>query len=135
MANAYFAANPDVAAAYAQNSYGMTPEQFAQTHYQLYGASEQRAAPTTTTTTAVTTPSTTTTQQVTSSAKTSSPSLFGNSESVARNWEGGRNPIPLNDPIIKVANQILSQGLSGQWQGEGAGSAEANALYMADTLR
>jgi len=44
--NSYFAANPDVAAAYQQNSYGMTPEQFAATHYQNYGAAEQRAAPT-----------------------------------------------------------------------------------------
>lgn len=44
--NSYFQQNPDVAAAYAQNSYGMTPDQFAATHYQRYGAAEQRAAPT-----------------------------------------------------------------------------------------
>lgn len=43
---AYFNANPDVAAAYAQNSYGMTPDQFAQTHYDQYGSKEFRAAPT-----------------------------------------------------------------------------------------
>lgn len=43
----YFQANPDVAAAYAQNSYGMTPEQFASYHYNTYGQSEGRTAPTT----------------------------------------------------------------------------------------
>lgn len=42
----YFVNNPDVAAAYQQNSYGLTPEQFAQTHYEKYGQTEQRAAPT-----------------------------------------------------------------------------------------
>jgi hypothetical protein len=45
-APAYFAANPDVAAAYAEESYGLSPEQFAQTHYERYGADEQRASPT-----------------------------------------------------------------------------------------
>lgn len=45
-ASSYFAANPDVAAAFSQNSYGLTPDQFASTHYSLYGANEQRAAPT-----------------------------------------------------------------------------------------
>lgn len=44
--NPYFTANPDVAAAYLQNTYGLTPEQFAQTHYQNYGQNEGRAAPT-----------------------------------------------------------------------------------------
>jgi hypothetical protein len=44
-APAYFAANPDVAAAFEANNYGMSPEQFAQTHYEKYGAGEQRAAP------------------------------------------------------------------------------------------
>ena len=43
---AYFAANPDVAAEYAKNSQGMTPEQFAATHHQKFGITEQRAAPT-----------------------------------------------------------------------------------------
>jgi hypothetical protein len=46
-AAAYFQQNPDVAAAYQQNTYGLTPEQFAQTHYELYGQNEQRAAPST----------------------------------------------------------------------------------------
>lgn len=43
---AYFNANPDVAAAYAQNNYGLTPDQFAQAHYDQYGGKEYRAAPT-----------------------------------------------------------------------------------------
>jgi hypothetical protein len=43
--NQYFAQNPDVAAAYKENSYGMTPEAFAQTHYDKYGSTEQRVSP------------------------------------------------------------------------------------------
>jgi hypothetical protein len=42
---AYFQQNPDVAAAFQQNSYGLTPEQFAATHYQKYGVNDQRSAP------------------------------------------------------------------------------------------
>ncbi|UOF80803.1 hypothetical protein [Caudoviricetes sp.] len=38
------------------------------------------------------------------------------------------------DTIQSVADQILAQGTTGQWTGEGAGSAEKNALWMADTL-
>jgi hypothetical protein len=44
-AAAYFQQNPDVAAAYQQNTYGLTPEQFAQVHYERYGQAEQRAQP------------------------------------------------------------------------------------------
>jgi hypothetical protein len=44
-AAAYFQQNPDVAAAYQQNTYGLTPEQFAQVHYERYGQTEQRAQP------------------------------------------------------------------------------------------
>jgi hypothetical protein len=39
----YFEQNPDVAAAYQQNSYGLTPAQFAQTHFERFGQFEQRA--------------------------------------------------------------------------------------------
>jgi hypothetical protein len=42
---AYFVQNPDVAAAYKENTYGLTPQEFADTHYSLYGGQEQRAAP------------------------------------------------------------------------------------------
>ena len=42
-AQAYFSANPDVAASYAENAYGMTPQQFADFHYENYGRNEQRS--------------------------------------------------------------------------------------------
>jgi len=45
ISNAYLNANPDVAAAYAANSYGMSPEQYAQAHYTNYGAAEGRETP------------------------------------------------------------------------------------------
>ena len=45
VAPAYFQANPDVAAAYADNSYGMSAKEFSDYHYDNYGANEQRAAP------------------------------------------------------------------------------------------
>jgi len=38
----YFAANPDVAAAYAQSDKSQTPTQFAQNHYESYGKNEGR---------------------------------------------------------------------------------------------
>jgi len=42
---AYFQQNPDVAAAYAADSQGMTPEQYTLSHYNAYGVHEGRAAP------------------------------------------------------------------------------------------
>ena len=45
MAINYFTANPDVAEAYQSNSYGLSPQEFADAHYTLYGAEEARAAP------------------------------------------------------------------------------------------
>jgi len=56
---AYFAQNPDVAAAYKENTYGLTPQEFADTHFALYGQAEQRAAPTAAAVTPVTVPTTT----------------------------------------------------------------------------
>jgi hypothetical protein len=44
-ADKYFSANPDVAAAFQQNSYGLTGDQFAQVHFNKYGQYEDRAAP------------------------------------------------------------------------------------------
>ena len=41
-----FRSNPDVAAAYAQDSYGLTPDQFAEYHYNTYGQYQGRGAPT-----------------------------------------------------------------------------------------
>jgi len=43
-ASAYMAANKDVADAYAVDNYGLTPEQFAAEHYQIFGAKEGRQA-------------------------------------------------------------------------------------------
>jgi hypothetical protein len=43
--NAYFQANPDVAAAYAANSYGMSADAFADFHYNNYGKNEGRYSP------------------------------------------------------------------------------------------
>ena len=40
MAIDYFVQNPDVAAAYRANSYGLTPELFASFHYTNYGQAE-----------------------------------------------------------------------------------------------
>ena len=57
--NDYFKANPDVAAEYAKNPMGMTPSEYAQSHYTQFGKAENRAAPTTTTTTGGTTGTTT----------------------------------------------------------------------------
>ena len=47
MAISYFDANPDVARAYEENQYGMTPDAFANYHYSNFGGDEGRAAPTT----------------------------------------------------------------------------------------
>ena len=41
----YFSDNPDVAAAYQQDSYGLSAEDFAYTHYMKYGKYEQRNLP------------------------------------------------------------------------------------------
>jgi hypothetical protein len=41
----YFQDNPDVALSYTTNTYGLTPEQFAARHFELYGKKEQRVAP------------------------------------------------------------------------------------------
>lgn len=42
-ARQYFERNPDVMNAYATNSYGMTPDDFAYMHYQRFGQGEGRA--------------------------------------------------------------------------------------------
>lgn len=68
---AYFLANPDVALAYQKDNYGLTAQQFAETHFALYGQEEQRASPTASTViadavaAATTTPATTTTTATT----------------------------------------------------------------------
>ncbi len=44
--NLYFDYNPDVAGAYTMNSKGMTPQQFADDHYNNFGQAEGRSSPT-----------------------------------------------------------------------------------------
>ena len=44
-AQAYFDANPDVAAAYAKDNYGLTPDDFVKAHYEKYGKNEKRNDP------------------------------------------------------------------------------------------
>lgn len=41
-AQAYFAQNPDVASAFAQNNFGLDPDAFAKTHFERFGRNEQR---------------------------------------------------------------------------------------------
>ena len=43
--NAYFQANPDVAAAYKANSYGLSADEFANAHWNSSGRTEGRASP------------------------------------------------------------------------------------------
>ena len=42
---AYFTKYPDVAQAYLANNYGLTPEEFAATHYARFGQAEKRTSP------------------------------------------------------------------------------------------
>lgn len=56
----------------------------------------------------------------------------------ANNWYtdlyGGVGGHISKEDVAKVHKQILDQGLTGQWKGQGFGSAEANALDMAKSL-
>jgi hypothetical protein len=70
---AYFAQNPDVAAAYKENTYGLTPQEFADTHFALYGQAEQRAAPAAAAVPVVTTPTAVTPVATTPMAATPAP--------------------------------------------------------------
>ena len=44
-ANVYFQLNPDVAASYAQNTYGLSPDAYAQIHWERFGQFESRIGP------------------------------------------------------------------------------------------
>lgn len=44
-ANSYFLANPDVAAAFEDEAYGLSPQDFAEAHFLMHGQNEQRDAP------------------------------------------------------------------------------------------
>jgi len=104
----YFQANPDVAAAYAANSYGLTPEQFAEAHYTTFGAAEGRVAPV----------------QTTAQTQTATAPV--------EQLRGAEPPVTENRPSL--VDQILATSDSTKWQGEGKGSARANAEDMASIL-
>lgn len=126
--NDYFAQNPDVATAYAQNSYGMTPEQFATTHYQIYGANEQRAAPTDGVVS-----DTALKNWIDSNAGATTGQLY----TAALNQGIGLDQIQRVSGLSTqdlLASQILSTSDSSKWSGEGWGSAEKNAADMAKIL-
>ena len=121
--NTYFAANPDVAAAYAQNSYGMTPDEFAQYHYQNYGQNESRTAPSSAATTATTTTSAT----AAASPVADYTGSYGNQKNITISGSDVQN----------VYNQIMAQynaGTSKYYSGQGFGSPEANIMDMAKNL-
>jgi hypothetical protein len=149
-ANTYFQANPDVAAAYQANSYGLTPEQFASTHYNLYGQAEGRSA----------TPETVTTTSVAPTAPIN-PTVKLYQDTLGRtpsqeeidSWNFGstiepqeldsflgaaRNEAvdtkPTTGAVGNIAKQILAQGTTDKWSGQGFGSAEKNAYDMAVML-
>ena len=126
--NTYFNANPDVAAAYTGNTYGMTPQQFADFHYTTYGVNEGRASSTPTPVpTPVPTPAYT---PVDTSVDTPVPTPV---ETTTATF-GGQNYTLNNADVNNVYNQIVGQGTMGRWTGEGFGSADANARAMAQNL-
>ena len=138
--NPYFTANPDVAAAYLQNTYGLTPEQFAAYHYNTYGQYEGRAAPTAgdtgATTASSTTPSNTLryytgktypTDQVVNLAKqlatiadlqSFSGGVFGeNKPSVGFDYSEavkalGGSPTTVDQVLLDSAANLLDQGIT-----------------------
>lgn len=147
-ANPYFQANPDVAAAYQANTYGLTPEQFASFHYTNYGQAEGRSA----TPEVVTTTSVAPTAPVDPTVKLFQDTLgraptqgeierFGGDikEGQLSNFLGyARNQVvntmPTSGAVGNIASQILAQGTTDKWGGEGFGSATKNAYDMATML-
>jgi hypothetical protein len=82
---AYFQQNPDVAAAYQQETYGLTPQEFADTHFALYGQAEQRAAPAAAVAPATITPAAMT-PTTTTSAPPALPTYFTQNPDVAASY-------------------------------------------------
>lgn len=157
--NSYFAANPDVAAAFQQNSYGMTPEQFAATHYQNFGANEQRAAPTMGALSQVANirgddamphPNDDDPSAIINTYKSiygvdpTQEQLAGLTQQFGSEFDPSEvarfvydDTSLRDDPrgaVKTLQQQILDQGFTGKWSGEGFGSAEANAADMARML-
>ena len=107
----YFQANPDVAAAYQANTYGLTPEQFASFHYTNYGQAEGRSA---------------TPEVLAVAPATTAP--------VEKYEKGGKTYEVPTAVLDKITSQILAQGTTDKWSGAGYGSAQANAADMAKII-
>ena len=149
-ANPYFQANPDVAAAYQANSYGLTPEQFASFHYTNYGQAEGRSA----TPEIVTTTSVAPTAPINPTVKLYQDTLGRTpSQEEIDSWNFGStiepreldsflgaarneavNTMPTTGAVGNIANQILAQGTTDKWAGQGYGTPEKNAYDMAVML-
>ena len=145
MAIDYFVQNPDVAAAYQANSYGLTPELFASSHYIKYGQYEGRNA----TPEIVIPPKVDRTLLTTSGVKpvdTSATDVQGDIGATSNNLGAAipatgllgasavAAPLSQEEIVTKIKNQILAQGTTSQWSGQGLGSPEANAADMARLL-
>jgi len=119
--NAYFNANPDVAAAYAANPNGMTPEQYAQSHYQSYGSEEGRESPF-----ALSGELAKSTDLKNGTYLTASGAIVDSSGNAIKDTGSAAT--------ATLTNQILAQNLTDKWQGEGFGTAQANAADMAGIM-
>jgi len=133
MAIDYFVQNPDVAAAYRANSYGLTPELFAGYHFIKYGGKEGRNA----------TPEVAAIVADIASkpVDTSATDVQGDIGATSNNLGAGllgasavAAPLSQEEIVTKIKNQILAQGTSSQWTGQGLGSPEKNAADMARLL-
>jgi hypothetical protein len=148
--NTYFQANKDVADSYKQNTYGMTPQEFADFHYTNYGANEGRTSPTTnipakntaTFTDTITAGQPTTQAELLSALADTTTNTTGTTTdtsavtaptSYTKSF-GGQNYTLANSEVDFLTNQILAQNLTSQWKGEGFGSPQANARAMAENM-
>ncbi len=127
--NGYLKANPDVAAAYATYGAGMTQDEFAQSHYASSGAEEGRKSP----------------FQESDTLKNAidlKNGLFLTSDGKAfyadgreeTNWNALDKSVVGNANLAKLTKQILDQGTTAHWSGQGWGSPEANAASIASAL-
>lgn len=130
-AASYFSANPDVAAAYVQNSYGLTPEQFAQTHYERYGASEGRAAP-------VSVPTQSTQTAPINFVNPLNNLGTVNNTALATGLSGGNTSIPgvtntlenLTSQIQRINTALDNKNWSGSWRGDSNAAVNAAAEIL-----
>ena len=119
--NGYLKSNPDVAAAYATYGAGMTQDEFAQSHYASSGAEEGRKSP-----------------FLESSAFANAIDLKNGTYLASNgdivNSEGTKVNSTGSAATSKLVSQILGQGTTSKWSGQGHGTAEANAADMAKIL-